>query len=61
MYDCLNVLEALGVVRKEKREVVWAGWPQVGRPAQAEAAGARRGLATERICRERVQLRYWEG
>ncbi len=30
VYDALNVLMAVGVIRKEKKEIVWGGWPQVG-------------------------------
>lgn len=30
VYDALNVVMALGIIRKEKREIVWCGWPQVG-------------------------------
>lgn len=29
VYDALNVVMALGIIRKEKREIVWCGWPQV--------------------------------
>ncbi|GAB4818074.1 hypothetical protein N2152v2_005120 [Parachlorella kessleri] len=28
VYDALNVLMAVGVIRKEKKEIVWGGWPQ---------------------------------
>lgn len=45
VYDALNVLEALGIIGKTKRDISWVGWP----PAIARSgAGERERLEAER-------------
>ncbi|PSC75281.1 transcription factor DPB [Micractinium conductrix] len=56
VYDALNVLEAIGMITKNKKAITWRGWPQgLGRSSE-ERLRAERGKAVERLEAKRQLL-----
>jgi hypothetical protein len=55
VYDALNVLEAVGMVEKGKKDVRWLGWPPTCAAAGGGGAGAGGGSARERLAAERAR------
>jgi hypothetical protein len=70
VYDALNVLMAMGIIRKQKKTILWVGLPQNGSPAsQADQVDeicslrrerdALRSIVTEKV-QQRVELQAQE-
>ena len=52
VYDALNVLEALGIIAKSKRDIEWIGWPAAlqRNHCEKERLEAERGRIVARVC-----------